>query len=65
MNPDVPCALHGRYACPVCYTTPPVWSVPSSSPGWQCPSCGRCYSPFIPMCNFCGPKVEMTTEIHT
>ena len=21
--------------------------------GWQCPSCGRCYSPFVVMCPYC------------
>ena len=24
--------------------------------GWQCPICGRVYSPTIPMCFYCGKK---------
>ena len=30
--------------------------------GWQCPICGRIYSPTTPMCFYCRPtKVEITT----
>lgn len=25
-----------------------------SSQGWQCPICKRVYSPYTPMCNYCG-----------
>ena len=25
--------------------------------GWQCPICGRVYSPTTPMCFYCGNKV--------
>jgi len=21
--------------------------------GWKCPSCGRCYAPFMAMCSYC------------
>lgn len=27
------------------------------SKGWQCPICGRVYSPTTPMCFYCGNKV--------
>lgn len=23
--------------------------------GWVCPRCGRCYSPFVHACGWCGP----------
>lgn len=23
--------------------------------GWECPKCGRCYSPFTAACGVCGP----------
>ena len=28
--------------------------------GWQCPICGRVYSPTTPMCFYCGNKSEST-----
>lgn len=32
--------------------------------GWQCPICGRVYSPFTPMCYYCGgeQKIETSTK---
>ena len=35
--------------------------------GWVCPKCGRVYSPFIPMCLYCGDKgnVTVTTDTKT
>ena len=24
--------------------------------GWECPKCGRVYSPYTHMCPYCGPK---------
>lgn len=32
-------------------------SIAYSSPnsGWQCPGCGRCYSPIVLTCSVCGP----------
>jgi len=35
----------------------PVWS----SPGWQCPGCGRCYAPWKNQCEACGPTVTSST----
>ena len=33
------------------------------SDGWQCPGCGRCYSPCICECSRCGqPGVTVTTD---
>lgn len=32
-----------------------------ASKGWQCPICGRVYSPTTPMCFYCGGKVETRT----
>ena len=29
--------------------------------GWQCPICGRVYSPSTPMCYYCSRKTETTT----
>lgn len=31
--------------------------------GWQCPICGRVYSPTTPMCFYCGNKPESTQTI--
>lgn len=28
----------------------------SVNKGWQCPVCGRVYSPITPMCFYCGKK---------
>jgi len=33
--------------------------------GWQCPGCGRCFSPFTPACGFCGPVVVSGTSTVT
>lgn len=31
--------------------------------GWQCPGCGRCYSPGWMTCSYCGqPKEEGATH---
>lgn len=33
--------------------------------GWQCPICGRVYSPTTPMCPYCGNKeFENSLENH-
>lgn len=34
--------------------------------GWQCPICGRVYSPFTPMCYSCGgeQKIETNTKVN-
>lgn len=29
--------------------------------GWQCPKCGRCYSPNIVLCTYCGPGYSVVT----
>lgn len=31
--------------------------------GWQCPICGRVYSPTTPMCFYCGNKPESTQVV--
>lgn len=28
--------------------------------GWVCPKCGRVYSPFTPMCLYCGDEGNVT-----
>lgn len=35
--------------------------------GWQCPICGRVYSPYTIMCYYCGgeQKIETTTGTKT
>lgn len=35
--------------------------------GWQCPICGRVYSPFTPMCYYCGgeQKIETSTRVNS
>ena len=30
--------------------------------GWQCPICGRVYSPTTPMCFYCSNKINTTTQ---
>ena len=37
---------------------------PGVSQGWQCPICGRVYSPMTPMCMYCGNAVsQISTKI--
>ena len=33
--------------------------------GWQCPVCGRVYSPIITMCYYCGNETTSTTTTTT
>ena len=33
--------------------------------GWQCPICGRVYSPTTPMCYYCSRKTEIMTTTST
>lgn len=33
--------------------------------GWQCPVCGRVYSPFTPMCYYCGGEQKKETSTGT
>ena len=35
-------------------STPVVPFYQPTNQGWQCPGCGRCYSPNMVMCNYCG-----------
>jgi len=28
--------------------------------GWQCPVCGRVYSPYYPKCDYCGKSATIT-----
>ena len=29
--------------------------------GWECPKCGRVYSPITPQCYYCGEKTTITS----
>ena len=31
--------------------------------GWQCPGCGRCFSPFTSACGYCGPLTVMISNM--
>lgn len=33
---------------------PSDWSYSRGPTGWRCPGCGRCYSPTVGQCSFCG-----------
>lgn len=33
--------------------------------GWQCPVCGRVYSPTVMMCLYCGNEEEITSTSYT
>lgn len=33
--------------------------------GWECPKCGRVYSPFTPMCWYCGGEQTITVTSGT
>lgn len=35
---------------------PPPPAPPQTTKGWQCPGCGRCYSPIQMVCQHCGQK---------
>ncbi len=45
-----------EHATPMCS---PTWPWPQPNPishkrqGWECPKCGRVYSPITPECSFC------------
>lgn len=44
-------------------TVPKEWEFPLSTvqQGWQCPVCGRVYSPVTPMCYYCGGEQKTIT----
>lgn len=44
-------------------TVPKEWEFPISTAqqGWQCPICGRVYSPITPMCYYCGGEQKTIT----
>lgn len=44
-------------------TVPKEWEFPLSTAqqGWQCPVCGRVYSPITPMCYYCGGEQKTIT----
>lgn len=33
--------------------------------GWQCPICGRVYSPTTTMCFYCGNETQTTSTVYT
>jgi hypothetical protein len=37
------------YPTGITYTIPFTWG----HTGWECPKCGRCYSPTTSMCSYC------------
>lgn len=40
---------------------PPIYPLHNQpQQGWQCPCCGRIYSPLTPMCFHCGGNYEIT-----
>lgn len=49
------------YPTGVVYTLPFNW-IWWSQKGWECPKCGRCYSPTTNMCPFCGKIESKATE---
>lgn len=64
MNSTI-CPVTGRYCgntgcADRCILAPSTHPGVFALPGWQCPNCGRCYSPSTQMCNYCGPKLEPT-----
>ena len=44
------------------YTYPPY---PRHQLGWECPGCGRCYSPSIAVCFYCGGKRDTFTVTYS
>lgn len=48
-----------------CSIQPPIYdSIPTPkglfvNQGWECPKCGRVYSPYTYMCHYCGKKEEI------
>lgn len=41
-----------------------IFTQPLIPLGWKCPSCGRCYAPFMVMCSYCpgfGAEAHTTT----
>lgn len=39
--------------------------VPGNLTGWECPRCGRVYSPWTEMCRFCGNGTTVTLNTYT
>ena len=48
----------GRDCCPAAVTA--TWPLPMVQQGWECPKCGRVYSPSMVMCTYC-PQQPVTT----
>ncbi len=36
--------------------------IPSYDKGWECPKCGRVYSPHVQTCENCNPQQERTNK---
>jgi hypothetical protein len=41
---------------PTTYDNIPTPKGMFTNQGWECPKCGRVYSPYTHMCPYCGPK---------
>jgi hypothetical protein len=52
-----------QHYCEACAQPLPRFTAPAADapPGWTCPSCRRCYAPWVPECRHC-PQPATGTE---